>query len=152
MITYLCIIVPFLEYINPDWNSNGYIFTDGKGDSWDTAKQSKIMSRESLSRIGFRITTAKWRQIQVALDREFVRTKRKDEDEDDDSEMEGEDDIHEGQAGHTPIFYAVPKCAALLGGKSPEVQCISKNIAGSALHLSHVVTELISIGYHNPRV
>jgi superfamily II DNA helicase RecQ len=102
MITYLCIIVPFLEYIKPDWNSNGYLFTDGKGDSWDTAKQSKIMSRESLSRIGFRITTAKWRQIQVALDREFVRTKRKDEDAHEDSEMDGEDDIHEGQAGHTP--------------------------------------------------
>jgi hypothetical protein len=66
--------VPFHKFINPNWDSNGYLFTNGKGGHWDMAKQSKVTPRESQSRIGFKVTTAGWSQLQVALDREFVRT------------------------------------------------------------------------------
>jgi hypothetical protein len=97
--TYLAIVVPFQESIDPEWDSNGYLFTNGKGGHWDTDKQSKMMARESQSRIGFRVTTAGWRQLQVALDREFVRTGVKDEDSG--SESDGEDNVHDIQAGHS---------------------------------------------------
>ena len=99
LMTYLSVVVPFHEFINPDWDSKGYLFTDGKGGHWDTDKQSKIMARESQSRVGFRVTTAGWRQLQVALDREFVRTGVSDRDFD--AESDGEDDIHDLVAGHS---------------------------------------------------
>ena len=99
LMTYLAIVVPFQECIDPEWDSDGYLFTNGKGGHWDTDKQSKVMARESQSRIGFRVTTASWRQLQVALDREFVRTGVKDERSG--SESDGEDNVHDIQAGHS---------------------------------------------------
>jgi hypothetical protein len=99
LITYLAIMVPFHESLDPEWDSNGYLFTNGKGGYWDKDKQSKMMARESQSRIGFRVTTVGWRQLQVALDREFVRTGVKDEDSE--SDRNGEDDVHDIQAAHS---------------------------------------------------
>jgi hypothetical protein len=68
LMTYLVIVVPFHKCIDPEWDSNGYLFTNVKGSHWDTDKQSKIMAWESQLRIGFRVTMASWRQLQVALD------------------------------------------------------------------------------------
>jgi len=99
LMTYLAIVVPFHELINREWESNGYLFTDGKGGHWNTDKQSRIMARESQSRLGFRITTASWRQLQVAFDREFVRTGLPEEDSD--SDGDGEDDVHDLRAAHS---------------------------------------------------
>ena len=54
--------------------------------------------------IGFRVTTSSWRQLQVVLDHEFVRTGLEDVEENEDSEggdrVREDDDMHELQAGH----------------------------------------------------
>ena len=74
MITYLSIVVPFHEYICPDFARNGYLFPDGKGKHWKTEVQTRVMKRETKARIGYGVDTRTYRQLQVAFDREFVRS------------------------------------------------------------------------------
>lgn len=66
---------------------------------WDTARQTKILVRETKTRLAFEMRTSDWRQIQVELDREFMRTGMADlfDPEVDDYE----DDIHDLQAVHS---------------------------------------------------
>ncbi len=99
MITYLLYILPFRKFIDPEYIDNGYLFPDSKSKygHWDTARQTRIMVRETKSRLGFAMRTSDWRQIQVALDREFIHTNYEHIVEED----EYEDDIHDLQAVHS---------------------------------------------------
>jgi len=56
-------VVPFHEYMYPDFPRNGYLFPDGKGGHWSTDKQSEVMKRETEIGIGVSLTTADYRQI-----------------------------------------------------------------------------------------
>ena len=99
MITYLLYILPFRKFIDSEYIDDGYLFPDTKSKygHWDTARQTRILVRETKSQLGFAMRTSDWRQIQVALDRRFIHTNYEhvmDEDE-------YEDDIHDLQAVHS---------------------------------------------------
>jgi superfamily II DNA helicase RecQ len=95
-------VVPFHEYMCPNYPRNGYLFPDGKGGHWSTNKQSQLMERETEIGIGVCIMTQSYRQLQVGFDREYVRTglKRNEEDEDE-LESDGEDEAHDRMAVHS---------------------------------------------------
>ena len=59
-----------------------------------------IIEWETQIRIGFKVGTASYRQLQVGFDCEFVRTGFEYKNNYD-SESEGEDDIHDSQAVHS---------------------------------------------------
>jgi superfamily II DNA helicase RecQ len=94
-------VIPFLKLIDPEYNDGGYMFPNlkSKYGHWDTGRQTKILVRETRMRLGFEMRTSDWRQIQVALDREFIRTGM--EDLIDPDEDDYEDDIHDLQAVHS---------------------------------------------------
>ena len=77
------------------------MFPDSKSTygHWDTGRQTKILVRETKSRLGFEMRTSDWRQIQVALDREFIRTGMNDLMDADADDYE--DDSHDLQATHS---------------------------------------------------
>ena len=66
---------------------------------WDTGRQTKILVRETKMQLGFEMRTSDWRQIQVALDREFIWMEMKDLIDPDEDDYE--DDIHDLQAVHS---------------------------------------------------
>jgi superfamily II DNA helicase RecQ len=95
-------VVPFHEYMCPNYPRDGYLFPDGKGGHWSTNKQSRLMERETEIGIGVCIMTQSYRQLQVGFDREYVRTglKRNDDNEDE-LESDGEDEAHDRMAVHS---------------------------------------------------
>ena len=100
LLTYLSVIVSFHEDICPGYPRNGYLFPNGKDEHWSTDKQSLLITQEARIGIGFTITTASYRQLQVGFDREFVRTGLKRDDEDE-FESDGEDDVHDRMTVHS---------------------------------------------------
>jgi hypothetical protein len=67
-------VIPFHEYMCPNYPRDGYLFPDGKGGHWSTNKQSQLMERETEIGVGVAIMTQSYRQLQVGFDREYVRT------------------------------------------------------------------------------
>lgn len=66
-------IIPFRQMINPSIPRNGFLFGDENG-PWSMDIQTKAFIRESTSSVmAFRITTADYRHISIAIDRKFIR-------------------------------------------------------------------------------
>jgi superfamily II DNA helicase RecQ len=77
---------------------HGFLFADNKG-PWSTERLTKVLTRETSKRLGFRMTIQEYRHIAIAIDREFIRGSSAEADEDE--EGEGEDDIHDLMAAHS---------------------------------------------------
>ena len=83
--------------IDQDLARHGFLFADNKG-PWSTERLTKVLTRESSKRLGFRMTVQEYRHIAVAIDREFIRgiTAEYDDIEDDE-----DDDVHDLMAAHS---------------------------------------------------
>ena len=62
----------FCFVINTKTLRDGLLFGDEKG-PWNTTVITEVLSRKSKEKLGFKITTQKWRQISVTIDRKFLR-------------------------------------------------------------------------------
>jgi len=92
---YLRDIIPFRFMINPNTPRHGFLFADHNG-PWSTERLTKAMTRETSTKLGFRITTQEFRHIAIAIDRKFIRGVNAEPDDDED-----EDDIHDLMAAHS---------------------------------------------------
>ena len=84
--------------INPDLMRHGFLFGDNKG-PWSTDRLTKVLTRETSKRLGFRMTTQEYRHIAIAIDKKFIRQSSAEPDEED--ENEEDDDIHDLMAAHS---------------------------------------------------
>jgi len=84
--------------IEPSLARHGFLFADDDG-PWSTDRLTKVLTRETSKRLGFRMTVQEYRHIAIAIDREFIRGSTAEADEED--EGEGEDDIHDLMAAHS---------------------------------------------------
>src|SRR5205814_7162796 len=66
---------------------------------WSTERLTKVLTRETSKRLGFRMTVQKYRYIAIAIDREFICESSAEADEGD--EDEEDDDIHDLMAAHS---------------------------------------------------
>ncbi len=82
--------------INPNCPRNGFLFGDKDG-PWKTQRQTDIFTRETSTRLGFRLTSQEYRHFSAALDRKFIRKK----DTDDEDFDPDEDDGHDLMAAHS---------------------------------------------------
>jgi len=82
--------------INTETPRDGFLFGDQHG-PWSTEHLTRALTRETLKRIGFRMTTQDYRHIAIAIDRKFIRGKHAEVDE----EEEEEDDVHDEMAAHS---------------------------------------------------
>ena len=71
--------------INKDITRDGFVFGDHNG-PWSTEHLTKAMTRETVKRIGFRMTTQEYRHIAIAIDRKFIRGKYADLDDDEEDD------------------------------------------------------------------
>lgn len=92
-LNYFMYVLPFSEMIDPEFPTHGFVWGDKDG-QWSTVRQTKVFTRE-FKRIGFNMTTSKWRHIQVALDSEIVQSGMETIDKD-----ITEDQISDIQRGH----------------------------------------------------
>jgi hypothetical protein len=98
MVLYLRDVMPFRFLINPETPRHGFIFAD-KDKPWTTAKVTKVLTRETEARVGFRMTSSDYRHIAIAIDRKFIRganAEQYDDEEDDDPEY-----AHDLMAAHS---------------------------------------------------
>ena len=74
LVIYLADVLPFRQLMDRKaamLQSKGFLWFK-KGKPWETDDMTKALTRESGSRMGFRITTADYRHIAVAIDRRHV--------------------------------------------------------------------------------
>ena len=69
---YLQDIIPFRFMIDPLLARHGFLFADNNG-PWSTERLTKVLTRETSKRLGFRMTVQEYRHIAIAIDREFIR-------------------------------------------------------------------------------
>ena len=74
MVVYLTYVQPFREEL--DQKTNGlprseHVWHDQKG-PWNTEQLTKILTRETATRLGHRLTTADYRHVAIAIGREYV--------------------------------------------------------------------------------
>jgi superfamily II DNA helicase RecQ len=111
--------------IKPDTPRHGFLFSDG-AKPWDAQKITDCLTRETSSRIGFRMTMQEYRHIAIAMDRKFIRGW--------DAEMDGEeedDDAHDLMSAHSTKI-AVARYARLGGltrSLSPESISVFRSIS-----------------------
>ena len=89
LVVYLADVLPFRQLITDcayTSESGGFLWAGKDGKPWETDDLTRVMTRESGCRLGFRLTTQAYRHIAVAIDREHVRglTAGMDLDEEDD--------------------------------------------------------------------
>ena len=77
---------------------HGFLFGDNKG-PWSTEQLTNALTRETGTRLGFRMTVQEYRHIATAIDRKFIR--RQDAEPDDDDEEDGDDHVHDLMAAHS---------------------------------------------------
>jgi hypothetical protein len=77
---------------------HGFLFGDNKG-PWTTDQLTKALTRETGTRLGFRMTVQEYRHIATAIDRRFIR--QRDAEPDDDLEEDEDDNIHDLMAAHS---------------------------------------------------
>ena len=77
---------------------HGFLFADNKG-PWSTERLTKVLTRETSKRLGFRMTVQEYRHIAIAIDREFIRGSSAEMDEED--EDEEDDEVHDLMAAHS---------------------------------------------------
>jgi superfamily II DNA helicase RecQ len=82
--------------INGKTPRHGFLFGDDNG-PWLTDQLTKALTRETTSRIGFRMTIQELRHIAIAIDRKFIRGENVEEDDDE----EEDDDVHDLMAAHS---------------------------------------------------
>jgi superfamily II DNA helicase RecQ len=83
--------------IDPDLTRHGFLFADNKG-PWSTDRLTKVLTRETSKRLGFRMTTQEYRHVAIAIDREFIRGISAEADGEDEDE---DDDVHDLMAAHS---------------------------------------------------
>jgi superfamily II DNA helicase RecQ len=84
--------------IDDNMPRHGFLFADDKG-PWSTEQITKTLTRETTTRLGFRMTVQEYRHIAIAIDRKFIRGSQADIYDDDDDD--GEDDVHDLMAAHS---------------------------------------------------
>src|SRR5579859_3737174 len=84
--------------IDPSLARHGFLFADEKG-PWPTERLTKVLTRETSKRLGFRMTVQEYRHIAIAIDWEFIRGISAEADEGE--EGEDEDDVHDLMAAHS---------------------------------------------------
>src|SRR2546421_7968645 len=84
--------------IDPLLARHGFLFADNKG-PWSTEQLTKVLTRETSKRLGFRMTVQEYRHVAIAIDQEFIRGSSAEADEGD--EDEEDDDIHDLIATHS---------------------------------------------------
>ena len=84
--------------IDASLTKHGFLFADNKG-PWSTEHLTKVLTRETSKRLGFRMTVQEYRHVAIAIDREFIRGSSAEPDEED--EEDGDDDIHDLMAAHS---------------------------------------------------
>jgi hypothetical protein len=92
LVAYLADVLPFRQMM--DW-STGILTT--KGFLWfrvDKPWDTRVFTRETSNRLGFRLTTSGYRHIAIAIDREYVRGLTAGMDP-------AEEDAHDLQASHS---------------------------------------------------
>src|ERR1700727_2541888 len=122
---YLRDIIPFRFMIKPDTPRHGFIFSDGP-EPWTTGKITDVLTRETSTRIGFRMTTQEYRHIAIAIDRKFIRGWNAEADDDDE-----DDDAHDLMSAHSTKI-AIQRYARLGGltrSLSPEPISVFRGIS-----------------------
>ena len=84
--------------IDPLLARHGFLFADNNG-PWSTERLTKVLTRETSKRLGFRMTVQEYRHVAIAIDREFIRGSSVEADEGD--EDEEDDDVHDLMAAHS---------------------------------------------------
>jgi hypothetical protein len=108
-------IYPFCSVIDPNTLKDGLLFGDEKG-PWDTSVITEVLKKKSLMKFGFEITTQRWRQISIAIDRKFMRGI------DLDLEDDEEDITNDLMAAHSTrtAIANYGRLTGLISGMSPE--------------------------------
>ena len=84
--------------IDPLLARHGFLFADNNG-PWSTERLTKVLTRETSKRLGFRMTVQEYRHVAIAIDREFIRGSSAEADEGD--EDEEDNDVHDLMAAHS---------------------------------------------------
>jgi hypothetical protein len=91
-------VIPFRHTVNPNFNDNGFLFSNGKRGFWDTELRSSYTKRWA----SYECNTSCFRHIAKAFDREFIRGKEAvNNDDDDDYAIEDELAAHDLMQGHS---------------------------------------------------
>ena len=102
---------------------DGLLFGDEKG-PWDTSTITDLLRKKTKSKLGFEITTQKWRQISTAIDRKFMRGV--------DLDLDNDEDIsNDLMAGHSTqmAIARYGRLSGLLSEMSPESIDIFREIS-----------------------
>ena len=81
--------------INSETPQHGFLFGNENG-PWTTERLTKTMVRETMTRVGFHMTTQEYRDIVIAIDHKFIHGEDVEPDED-----EEEDDVYDLMAVHS---------------------------------------------------
>ena len=114
--------------IDQDLARHGFLFADNKG-PWSTERLTKVLTRESSKRLGFRMTVQEYRHIAVAIDREFIRgiTAEYDDIEDDE-----DDDVHDLMAAHS---------TKLANARYARMSGLSKGLTPNSINIYRTVSD-----------
>ena len=114
--------------INPNTLRDGLLFADENG-PWNTTAITNVLKVKTMTKFGFEITTQKWRQISVAIDKKFMRGI--DLDLDDDGDLSN--DLMSAHSTHTAVTkYA--RTAGLISNLSAESIDIFREISDRWQH------------------
>ena len=115
--------------IDASLTRHGFLFVDNKG-PWSTEHLTKVLTRETSKRLGFRMTVQEYRHVAIAIDREFIRGSSAEPDEED--EEDGDDDIHDLMAAHS---------TKLANARYARMGGLSKGLTPESINLYRTVSD-----------
>jgi superfamily II DNA or RNA helicase len=125
LMIYLTYVRPFMDMANdavkgPE--ASDFVWYDCNG-PWDTEAMTRIMIRETSSRLGVRLTTQDWRHIAAEISRKHVRGLVQDVDDDEFEELYEENSAEDLQSSHTSqtaVNYGTNASLKLLRSAGPK--------------------------------
>lgn len=112
--TYLSDVLPFRFSIKPELPRDGFLFGNENG-PWSTTRVTAAFTRQTQSKLGFRLTMRDYRHISIAMDRKFIRGYDLElDEEDEDAEAEYLDNAHDLMSAH-PTVVATNRYGRLAG-------------------------------------
>ena len=115
--------------IDPLLARHGFLFADNNR-PWSTERLTKVLTRETSKRLGFRMTVQEYRHVAIAIDREFIRGSSAEPDEED--EEDGDDDIHDLMAAHS---------TKLANARYARMGGLSKGLTPESINLYRTVSD-----------
>ena len=115
--------------IDPTMIRHGFLFADNNG-PWSTDQLTKVLTRETSKRLGFRMTTQEYRHVAIAIDKKFIRGISAEADGED--EDEEDDDIHDLMAAHS---------TKLANARYARVGGLSKGLTPESINLYRSVSD-----------